>query len=158
VRQGGRMFSGTNRAAYGLGLHKETLQGRTGDFKVSGVLFDQATNKETDQALNVTIPVDRIDDYWAAYAGITDNTVYDASFGKLRELSIGYTIPTGKLTKTPFSSLNISLVGRNLALLWSKMPNIDPESGYTVASGSQGLEYFAMPQTRTLGVNLSANF
>jgi TonB-linked SusC/RagA family outer membrane protein len=158
VRQGGRMFSGTNRAAYGLGLHKETLQGREGDLKVSGVLFDQATNKETDQPINVTIPSDRIDDYWSAYAGITDNTVYDASFGKLRELSIGFNIPTGKLSKTPFSSLSISVVGRNLALLWSKMPNIDPESGYTVASGSQGLEYFAMPQTRTLGFNLSANF
>lgn len=157
-RQGGKMFSATNRFAYAWGLHQETLQGREGDLTVSGVLFDAATNKETDQAISVTIPKDRIDNYWGAYAGITENTVYDASFAKLRELSIGYTIPTKGLTKTPFQSISISLVGRNLALLWSKIPNIDPESGYTVDGGSQGLEFFAMPQTRTLGVNLTANF
>ena len=152
------MFSATNRFAYSLGLHQETLAGREGDLKVSGLLFDQATNKETDQALNVTIPKDRIDNYWGSYAGITENLVYDASFAKLRELSIGYTIPTKGLGKTPFESISISLVGRNLALLWSKIPNIDPESGYTVAGGAQGLEFFAMPQTRTFGVNISANF
>ena len=158
MRQGGSMFSGTNRFAYSLGLHKETLAGREGDLNVSGLLFDQATNKETDQALNVTIPKDRIDNYWASYAGITENLVYDASFAKLRELSIGYTIPTKGLGKTPFESISVSLVGRNLALLWSKIPNIDPESGYTVDGGAQGLEFFAMPQTRTFGVNISANF
>jgi outer membrane receptor protein involved in Fe transport len=158
VRQGGVMYSGTNRFAYANGLHKETLAGRQGDLKVTGLLFDQATNKETDQVLNVTIPVDRIDNYWAAYAGITENTVYDASFAKLRELSVGYTLPRRSLGKTPFENISISLVGRNLALLWSKVPNIDPESGYTVDGGSQGLEFFAMPQTRTLGLNLTANF
>lgn len=157
-RQGGSIFSGTNWWAYRSGLHQETLAGREGDLKVSGVLFDQATNKETDTPINVTIPKDRIDDYWAAYSNITENIVYNASYAKLRELSIGYTLPKKFLGKTPFESASISVVGRNLALLWSKVPNIDPESGYTVASGAQGLEFFAMPQTRSLGVNLSLNF
>ncbi len=158
IRQGGMIFSGTNRYAYGIGLHKETLAGREGDLKVSGLLFDQATNKETDSKLEVTIPKDRIDDYWGAYAGITENVVFDASYAKLRELSFGYTLPRKMLAKTPFESIGISVVGRNLALLWSNVPNIDPESGYTVASGAQGLEYFAMPQNRNVGVNISINF
>jgi hypothetical protein len=42
--------------------------------------------------------------------------------------------------------------------LWSNVPNIDPESGYTSAGNAQGLEYFAMPQTRSFGFNLSVNF
>jgi TonB-linked SusC/RagA family outer membrane protein len=158
LRKGGKMFSATNRFAYAWGLHQETLAGREGDLKVDGVLFDAAANKPTDQPISVTIPKDRIDNYWGAYAGITENTVYDASFAKLRELSIGYTIRSKNLKKTPFESVSISLVGRNLALLWSKIPNVDPESGYTVDGGSQGLEFFAMPQTRTMGLNLTANF
>ncbi len=158
VRKGGSIFSATNWYAYRSGNHQETLAGREGDLKVSGVLFDSGTNKETDTPINVTIPKDRIDDYWTAYSNITENVVYNASFAKLRELSIAYRLPKSMLTKTPFESAAISVVGRNLGLLWTNVPNIDPESGYTVASGAQGLEFFAMPQTRNFGVNLSLNF
>lgn len=158
IRQGGSIFSGTNWYAYRNGLHKETLVGREGDLQVTGVLFDQATNRETDTPISVTIPKERISDYWTAYSNITQNVVYDASYAKLRELSIGYSIPKKLLGKLPFEGASVSVVGRNLALLWSNVPNIDPESGYTVATGAQGLEFFAMPQTRNLGVNLSLNF
>jgi hypothetical protein len=157
-RSGGIVYSGTNRFAYAAGLHQETLNGRNNDLTVSGLLFDAATNKETDQAINLTIPKDRVDNYWGAYAAITENVVYNASYMKLRELSVGYTFKPKMLANTPFESLSLSVVGRNLALLWSKVPNMDPESGYTVDGGAQGLEYFAMPQTRTIGVNLAVNF
>lgn len=152
IRQGGSMFSGTNWLAYRLGLHEATLEGRESGIQARGVLPDGET------PVNVTVPVDRLADYWVGYSNITENLVYDASFGKLREFSLGYTIPGKMLNKTPFRSLSIQLVGRNLALLWSKIPNVDPESGYTVAGGAQGLEFFAMPQTRNFGINLSANF
>jgi hypothetical protein len=62
------------------------------------------------------------------------------------------------LKKTPFESASLSVVGRNLLVLWSKVPNIDPESSYTNAGNSEGLEFFAMPQTRSFGVNLAVNF
>ena len=52
----------------------------------------------------------------------------------------------------------LSAVGRNLFLLWSSVPNVDPESGYTASGNSQGLEYFSLPTTRNLGFNLSATF
>ncbi len=152
MRHGGSIFSGTNWLAYSWGLHQETLQGRESGIQVSGVLPDGET------PVNVTVPVDRLADYWAGYAAITDNLVYDASFGKLRELSVGYSLPASMLDKTPFTALTIQLVGRNLALLWSNVPNIDPESGYTTAGGAQGLEFFAMPQTRNFGINLAASF
>jgi len=53
--------------------------------------------------------------------------------------------------------LNLSFVGRNLFLLLNHMDNVDPESMYTNGNG-QGLEYFAMPQTRSYGFNLRVRF
>jgi hypothetical protein len=49
-------------------------------------------------------------------------------------------------------------VARNLAILWKNVPNIDPESAYTIAAGSQGIEFFAMPQSRSIGINLNVTF
>jgi TonB-linked SusC/RagA family outer membrane protein len=151
VRQGGHLVSGTNYFAYSWGLHKETLNGRDGSLKVTGILQDGTP-------LNTTVTAANIDNYWARYAQITENVVYDASFGKLRQLSLGYTLPAKFLSKTPLESLSVSLVGRNLLLLWSNVPNIDPESAYTTGAGSQGLEFYAMPQTRSFGINIAANF
>ena len=151
IRDGGHLVSGTNYFAYLWGLQKETLKGRDGSLQIQGTL-------ENGNPLNVTIPVANIDNYYNRYAQITENLVYDASFGRLRQAAIGYTIPAKLLSKTPFASISVSLVGRNLALLWSKTPNVDPESAYSVTSGSQGLEYFAVPQTRSFGVNIAVNF
>ncbi len=152
MRSGGKIFSGTNWLAYRWGLHQETLTGRDGTFKVSGVLKDGTT------PINVTIPADKMDNYFENFSNITENLTYDASYGKLRELSLGYTIPSKMLSKTPFESLSFSIVGRNLALLWSNVPNIDPESAYNSSGAAQGLEFFAMPLTRNFGINLQANF
>ncbi|MFN5813981.1 MAG: hypothetical protein ACK46B_07670, partial [Bacteroidota bacterium] len=66
--------------------------------------------------------------------------------------------PASMLKKTPFESASLSVVGRNLLVLWSKVPNIDPESSYNTNGNSEGLEFFAMPQTRSFGVNLAVNF
>jgi TonB-linked SusC/RagA family outer membrane protein len=150
-RKGGHVVSGTNYFAYSYGLHKETLVGRDGSLKVTGVTAAGA-------AQTWTIPVDKIDNYYGNYANITQNMVYDASFGKLRQFSLGYTFPAKMMKKTPFESASLSFVGRNLFVLWSKVPNIDPESSYNTQGNSEGLEFFAMPQTRSFGVNLAVNF
>ncbi len=151
MRQGGSMMSGTNLGLHAVGLHKGTLEGRETGLSVTGVTA--AGEPRTWQ-----IAASDVDVYYTRYREITENFVYDASFGKLRELSIGYNIPRSLLEKTPLTSLKLSAVGRNLALLWSSVPNIDPESAYTAAGNSQGLEYFSMPSTRNLGFNLSATF
>jgi hypothetical protein len=150
-RKGGHVVSGTNYFAYSYGLQNETLKGRDGNFQVSGVTAAGAA-----QTWNIT--PDKIDNYYANYANITEYMVYDASFGKLRQFSLGYSFPSTMLKKTPFEGLSVSFVGRNLATLWSKVPNIDPESSYTVSGNSEGLEFFAMPQTRSFGVNVAVNF
>jgi len=151
LRQGGSIFSGTNWLAYRWGLHQETLQGREGGLPVKGVTASGAP-------VNVTIPVTRLVDYWSRYSDITENLVYDASFAKLRELAIGYKLPKSALKKLPFESLTVQVVGRNLALLWSSVPNIDPESAYSSFGADQGLEFFAMPLSRNVGINLAVGF
>jgi len=149
-RQGGSIVSSTNYFAYAYGRAKETLEGRDG-LTVSGA-------DETGANKVWNIPVANVDNYYSRLAAITENIVYDASFGKLRQLALSYVVPAKFLAKSNFENLTFSLVGRNLALLWSNVPNIDPESGYTSAGNAQGLEYFAMPQTRSFGFNLSVNF
>jgi hypothetical protein len=75
----------------------------------------------------------------------------------LRQLTFGYSVPRSLLAKTPFQALSLSFVARNLLLLYSKVPNIDPESNYSNGNG-QGLENFGIPTTRSYGFNLSVRF
>ena len=150
-RQGGNLISGTNYFAYVWGLEKGTLPGRENGLTVSGA--NQSGGTQT-----WTIPKENVDNYYNEYARVSANNLFDASFGKLRQLAIGYTFSSKLIDKTPLESASISFVARNLALLWSSVPNIDPESSYTNSSTSQGLEFFAMPQTRSFGFNLSVNF
>ena len=150
-RQGGSIVSATNYYAYVYGRGKETLEGRSTGLVVTGA-------DESGASKTWTIAKENVDNYYGRHAQITENIVYDASFGKLRQLALSYAVPAKFLAKSKFENLTFSLVGRNLALLWSNVPNIDPESGYSSNGNSQGLEYFAMPQTRSFGFNLSVNF
>lgn len=159
MRYGGHVMSGTNYMAYNTGLHKETVAAReAGGIEVSGVTVNGEANTWFIPA-DPSNPEDYlVDNYFGRYAMVTENVVYDASYIKLREFSLGYTLPSSLLGNTPLESVSVSLVARNLALLWSKVPNIDPESSYGASGNLQGLEYFAMPVTRNLGFNVSINF
>jgi hypothetical protein len=66
-------------------------------------------------------------------------------------------LPTRLLTNTPFQSIKLSMVGRNLWLIHSNIDNVDPESTYN-NTNSQGLDYYGLPQTRTFGFNLKVTF
>lgn len=157
-RSGGHLVSGTNYFAYVYGMHSETLNGRENGLTVSGVTRNGEARTWNIPA-NPANPAEYlIDNYYSNYALITENIVYDASFGKLREFSFGYTFPSTILNKTPFTSASLSFVGRDLFLLWSNVPNIDPESAYTTSGNAQGLEFFASPTTRNFGFNLNLNF
>jgi hypothetical protein len=105
-----------------------------------------------------TLTIEQATNYWSSL-GERDEAyfVYDASFVKLRQITFGYDLPSSLLSKTPFKTLQLSFVARNLAILHKNTPNIDPESSYTNSS-SQGLDYFGMPATRTFGFNVRATF
>ena len=147
---GGKLYSATNAYGTQWGLAKRTVDNnvRETGVSVSGVDMDG-------QPYSATIPAQT---YFQGIAlTISDEFVYDASFLKLRQLTLGYSFPSSLLSKTPVQSASLSIVARNLLLLYSKVPNIDPESTYN-NSNAQGLEMYGVPPTRSLGVNLLIRF
>lgn len=77
---------------------------------------------------------------------MTSAFLYDASYIKLREISIGYSMPSKLLRKTPIKNLHLAIVGRNLWTIYQNTPfGIDPQA--TASSGNdQGIESaFALP-------------
>ncbi|MEJ7667085.1 MAG: hypothetical protein WKG07_50085 [Hymenobacter sp.] len=81
--------------------------------------------------------------------------VQDASFIKLRQITLGYTLP-GSVFGDKVQRVTFGLVARNLFFLRRLTDNIDPEGNYSAFS--QGLELGGVPPTRTFGANLSAKF
>ncbi len=83
--------------------------------------------------------------------------VYDASFIKLREVSLSYNIPSALLTKLLVKSATVSFVGSNLWIIHKNLPYADPEAGLS-AGNIQGYSVGSLPGTRDFGFNLKFNF
>ena len=83
--------------------------------------------------------------------------IYDASYLKLRSLSITYRFPSSILEKTFISNASLSFVGSNLWIIYKNLPYADPEAG--LSSGNvQGFQSGVLPTTRNFGFNLKLNF
>jgi hypothetical protein len=83
---------------------------------------------------------------------------YEASFVKLRELSVGYNLPKNLISKIGLSNARISAVGRNLWVIYQKTPKgLDPEASIN-AGNAQGLEYGALPPSTTFGFDIKLTF
>ncbi|MEM6342997.1 MAG: SusC/RagA family TonB-linked outer membrane protein [Bacteroidota bacterium] len=157
MKTGGFIYNATNAYNTSRGLHKQTLEGRNGDFAISGVTQTGTDPDNNPIYESISTNVTAQDYYQRIAFNITDQFVESADFAKLRQISFGYSLPNSIMEKTPFSGISVSLVGRNLALLWSKAENIDPESTYTNGN-AQGLEMFGVPASRSYGVNLNLKF
>jgi len=137
-KNGGKIAVGTNQQLYMRGLHEDTVIGR-------------------DTGIG-SIPASNVSDYYNHIANnITEPFVQDASFIKLRQLTLDYHIPSSIIEKIGGSAATVSLVGRNLWLISSHVDNIDPESTYEIGNG-QGLEFLSVPQTRSYGFNINIKF
>jgi TonB-linked SusC/RagA family outer membrane protein len=164
IRQGGRLYSETQTVGREGGIITETLEGRANGYDLTingnGVIgqgvvvnssggFSPNTTKVTAREWHTA---------WTGGRGIAEGVMYDASFIKLRELQIGYTLPDKWFGKSPFRSVSVNLVGRNL-LLWDRVPHVDPEvMSYTGGTALPGIENMSIPTTRSYGVNLSFKF
>ena len=84
--------------------------------------------------------------------------IYDASYIKLREVLLSYSLPSNIVSKlAPFKGIDFSLIGRNLWLIHKNLPYADPEE--TVSSGNlQGYQSGAYPTVRTIAFNVKLNF
>jgi hypothetical protein len=148
---GGEIYSMTNSWGRYAGVLEETLIGREGGIVGEGVKEAGVDGNGNPIYVenDVVVTVEQYNK--AAFTkSITAGSVFDASYIKLRELRLSYTWKINKAVK----DVTLAFIGRNLALLYSKVPHIDPETSFT-SSNLQGLEFGQLPSTRSLGFNIA---
>lgn len=153
MRKGGDIFSTDMYYGLSSGLYKETAEGdyRDKNVIIPGVLPDGSPNN---------ISLSQFDNGYS-YGYKTQPArefVYDGSFIKLREASIGYMLPKSLLEGTKIYDAKISLVGRNLWIIHKNLPYADPEAMVGGGLNSYGWSIGSMPTTRDFGVNVTFKF
>lgn len=152
-QKGGSVYSMTSRYGQRSGVLIETLEGRetarTPD-EGGGLVVKGVKVVGTDTVPN-DIVVDA-QDYWRGLSGITEAHIFDATYVKLREVRLGFAVPTAWTSRLRLARAEVALIGRNLAL-WSDVPHIDPETAFN-SGNVQGFEYAQMPSARTLGFSI----
>jgi len=163
VSQGGDMWNGTKGALVFFGTHEGTLAWR-GEGKDTIFLGHGPGAGETVQLNWLTWGTDKGN----SFTGPMSISMEDASFVKLRDVSVSYTFTTGEgllasaapvsslLNRVGVSSVDVTLSGRNLKT-WTDYTGIDPESNLTNQSLGRGIDYFNNPQTRSWIISLTLN-
>ncbi len=161
VQQGGSLFSldqyyGENTGLYpntaainDLGNPVRNTLADGGGFINQGVYENGAAN---------TTRVDAHEGSPFGYATYPNSEfVYDASYIKLRQVSLTYTMPSRYLDNTFMSGLQFSVIGSNLWIISKDLPYADPEAG--LSSGNlQGYVTGSLPTTQDYGFNIKAQF
>lgn len=83
------------------------------------------------------------------------NYVYDATNVRLQEVSLGYGLPSKWFDNK--MNVSLSLVGRNLLMIYSKAP-FDPEMTASTGTYFQGMDYFMQPSQSNYGFNVKVQF
>ena len=151
-KSGGQIYSGTNNRLIGYGLHKMTVPagGREAGMVPDGVLEDGSV-------ITTSLDYAQQQAYWGRYNDAAEAGIRDSDYMRLRQLNIGYTIPSSVLEGTFIQSASVSLIGKNLFFLSNDVENVDPESAYN-SNNSQGLEFSGLPVPRTIGFNVNLKF
>ncbi|MFN4314034.1 MAG: SusC/RagA family TonB-linked outer membrane protein [Chitinophagaceae bacterium] len=145
---GNKILSATSYYSIFRGLNKMTLEGRDG-----------ITTGVTEAGTPNTVEADAQGYYRSLAQNVTSVHVLDGDFIKLRQVTLGYTVPERVLSRLPlFRSIQVSLVARNLAILMKKSDNIDPEATFSSNVRYYGIEGTSLPSTRTYGINLNLKF
>lgn len=164
ARIGGVLYSGTWNRATTAGVVAATYEGRE-EYYLSSVILGEDTERAThgfkwkeDVYYEDGTKCEKYVNPRYQFGSWDSRCVFDASYIKLREVAVGYSIPSRVLKDTPLSAVKVSLVGRNLAILYQNTPKgIDPEAA--VSSGNaQGVEYGGMPPVTTFGFDVKISF
>jgi TonB-linked SusC/RagA family outer membrane protein len=159
-RQGGTIVSRTQALAGVGGQLAET-----GDRPEEGIVIDGVVNTGTEENpvyTPNTTPIPAETFYRSFYdRNHEENNTYDASYLKLREFSVSYTLSKKALSNTIFRNLEnvkIAFVGKNVFAV-SAIPHFDPEQlavqGQNFVSGVEDMSY---PTTRSFGLSLGVDF
>jgi TonB-linked SusC/RagA family outer membrane protein len=179
ITKGGDLYSETVNSMLGRGVTKDT-EDREKNAVIEGV-YSNATAVAGPDGLNrftpllvggKTVPnqtrVTYNDLFFTngtggsfATNGAGEYSVFDATVYRLREISLGYSLPAKWTSKLKMSNVTISLSGRNLWFLAPNMPkhmNFDPDINSVVGANNQGYESGGAPSTKRYGVNLNITF
>ncbi len=153
-RQGGVYHSRTVAIGGTTGMLDFTVPGRETGIVAEGVI-DNGDGTYTPNTQSVTAS----NYYSHVYSRSNEqSSMFDATYVKLREVKLSYSLPQSLLKKLPVRSASIALVGRNLAL-WTENDHVDPESiSFSGGTIVPGVEDMALPSTRSFGLNLNVEF
>ncbi len=156
ISQGGNYWSLTHMWGMYSGMAAETAtptsNGNT--IREDGLVLEGVTEDGQPNTTNISA-IDYSELHYHGFGTPSATSVFDASYVKLREVTLGYTLPQ---FVDVLQSVRLSIYGRNLATWGLDNEGIDPE---TVVGGSgniQGLEGGIIPSTRSFGFNLRVNF
>lgn len=131
--------------------------------------FNPGVIAEYDANGNLIRYIENLGDEGTRYIPLADNypwefmkaATFDASFIKLREISLSYMLPSSWTQSVKMDNLTLSVYSRNL-ILWTKADiGIDPERAFQPEANGfrQGIErYNVTPFVLPIGIRLSANF
>ncbi|WP_420575939.1 SusC/RagA family TonB-linked outer membrane protein [Ekhidna sp.] len=162
ISKGGVLWSGTVGGIRGSGVAAETAENRGRVFIDNGVNRIDNGDGTFSYVENQT-PVRSMQDFWNTYTNgsNTEGSVFDASYVKLREVTISYRIPNGLLSGTPLKAASIGFEARNLWLIDSEVPHIDPEASFFgpgLIGGQANVEFYNVPSSTTFGANVRLTF
>jgi outer membrane receptor protein involved in Fe transport len=163
IKEGGDMWNGTRGAMYSYGTHADTETRGVETKTFEGVRGTRNASNEIvaeGGASNIEVTLD--ENWWrtgngSGFVGPSEQFIEDASWVRLRELTVAYSLPRNLLNKTPFKRVEVGVTGRNL---WLSTPytGIDPETNLAGSGNLQGLDYFQMPNTRSVNFNVNLGF
>ncbi len=150
VQEGGSYFSTSHMWGMYSGMLEETALGGNRDQGVilPGVKADGTPN---DVVLDAAT--------WGGtyYSTVDAQNVFDASYVKLRDVTIGYDLPKSIIGNT-LQGVRLSVFGRNLYAWNLAWDGVDPENTSYGSGNIQGLEGGSLPSTRTFGLNVNFKF
>jgi TonB-linked SusC/RagA family outer membrane protein len=141
----------------------QVQDGGGGFMSSSGSWFDNQTrdqlNAWTTKGQQTSVPQARL--LWLdgddGASNISSRYVYDASYIRLKNLSLGYTIPKNIMGKIGLTTARVYISGVNL-LTFTDYPGWDPEvnTDYRAGNVNQGSDFYAAPQIKSwvFGINL----
>jgi hypothetical protein len=145
------MYSGSNGLLDLYGMSSRT-EDRVSTFVFKGVKPDGTPNDIVRGGAND--PNALQDLYTNVLSNIDEYYIHDNSFVKLREVSLKYSCPKPVYKTLKF---DVSLYARNL-LLWTALPNFDPESSQGNTNMGGSFERFSLPQTTSYGLGINVTF
>lgn len=151
MKYGGKLTSTTYMFGRYTGILEETLEGRGGGYVFDGGRWADGAVKEDGSPNDIETTAQAFNG--GTFFGNTESHIFDATYVKLRELRLGYSLPVRWLSNVPFRSVDLGIIGRNLWIIHKEVPHIDPETAFN-AGNVQGLESNQFPSSRSVGFNV----